>query len=143
MNPRRWWNWRGPEWAKFLLLLGLSLAGAAVQAIVHLPAGGFNLVPHRLNWREIAALGKTPVLLVDAREGELRGAPVGTTRIVRLAEAAWEDGLRGFIDAWTPDTRVVVLCDSPAARAAEAIRRRLMREFGLADVFVASDPVPR
>lgn len=117
----------------------LLLLLAAVPALLT-----FWLHPRRPAWVKPAVAQVTlaeiarwppPVLWVDARE-----APAYTSEhipgAVLLNETEWERLLPGFLEAWRPEARVVVYCDTQACNASEEVARRLQRELNLSDVSV-------
>ena len=76
-----------------------------------------------------------PVLWVDARTVEAyqsRHVPGA----VLLNENEWEQQLPGFLEAWQPNSKIVVYCDSQACDASQAVALRLQRELKLGDVHV-------
>jgi len=78
------------------------------------------------------------VLWVDARSfetyqtGRIPGA-------VSLTMRDWERQLPEFLQAWTPDRKVIVYCDGGSCQASEEVALRLKRELGLEDVTVLQE----
>lgn len=81
-----------------------------------------------------ATFANEKILWVDARPS----AAFATEHIpnaVWLAEDAWEDGLPGFVEAWSPDRPVIVYCGSESCGASRSVARRLKRELGVSRAF--------
>jgi len=78
------------------------------------------------------------VLWVDARSteayrtGHIPGA-------VSLPMMNWERQLPEFLQAWTPDRKIIVYCDGGSCQASEEVARRLKRELGLEEVTVLQE----
>jgi rhodanese-related sulfurtransferase len=51
-------------------------------------------------------------------------------------EASWDEHLGQLLDRWSPDTPVVVYCDSPACGASERVAARLRQELGVDNIHV-------
>ncbi|HEX2854148.1 MAG TPA: rhodanese-like domain-containing protein [Opitutaceae bacterium] len=116
---------------------GLLLLAAVVAAVV---TAWFHPPPPEANAREIT-LAQTrtdfvgeKILWVDARpsaafsQEHIPGA-------VWLSEEAWDTGLAGFVEAWTPGRPVIVYCGSTSCGASRSVARRLMRELSVTGVF--------
>lgn len=90
----------------------------------------------RLSLDEAVAMQASGVVLfADARppavyeEAHIPGA-------LSLSEDDWEAGLAGFLEAWSPETMVIVYCDSSACRASEQVAARLRAELEIENVRV-------
>ncbi len=130
-SPARVWP-RLIRRAAVLALLSAAVAWAAYQ--LHPQRPTFDPIrPVEITLAEFAP--GEPVLWLDARPpaafaaGHIPGA-------LALNEDAWEAGLPAFVEAWRPEQRIVVYCDSAQCHASEAVARRLMREFGATRVYV-------
>jgi rhodanese-related sulfurtransferase len=84
---------------------------------------------------EMVTRWRTPVLWVDARPASAYGKR-HVPDAISLNESEWERLLPGFLEAWRPDVKVVVYCDSQACNSSEEVARRLRRELNLDEVFV-------
>lgn len=78
---------------------------------------------------------KEPVLWIDARskkefaKGHIPGA-------LCLNEENWESQLGAVLDAWKPECRVVVYCDSQTCETSADVAERLGKQAGLPKVDV-------
>lgn len=78
------------------------------------------------------------ILWVDARtEDVYRKQHVPGA--ISLNESGWEQQLPNFIEAWQPNLRIVVYCDSTACDASQAVALRLQRELKLTDIHVLKE----
>ena len=119
----------------FLLLI------AAVPAVL---AGWLH--PKRLEWSwnkpgvsevnlDEVSRWPPPVLWIDART-DMAFEKQHMPGAVLLNEEEWEQRLPGFLEAWQPQSKVVVYCDSQACDASQAVALRLRRELNLSDIHV-------
>jgi rhodanese-related sulfurtransferase len=74
------------------------------------------------------------ILWVDARPSSAFTAEHIPTALW-LAEEAWDEGLAGFVEAWSPGQPVVVYCGSASCGASRSVARRLKRELNITEVF--------
>ena len=81
---------------------------------------------------------KKKVLWVDARTpAEFQAAHIPGA--IALNEQNWHQGLPALLDAWSPESRIVVYCDSRKCDSSKLIAERLNREAGLENVFFLKD----
>lgn len=84
---------------------------------------------------QMALASKGKVVWVDARSskqfdaGHIPGA-------VLLNEENWNKMLPALLDVWSPESRVIVYCDSNSCESSQAIADRLKNEAGLERVSV-------
>lgn len=128
-------------WRKLLRDCGLFLLLAAIAASL---AGWLH--PKRPAWHwskptvaevELSEINRwpPPILWIDARTPEAYRAQHVPTAVL-LNEGEWEQLLPGFLEAWQPQSRLVVYCDSAACDASQAVARRLQRELKLTEIYV-------
>jgi rhodanese-related sulfurtransferase len=117
----------------------LLLIVAAVPALL-----SFWLHPKRPAWSkpaiaqvDLAEITRwpPPVLWVDAREASAY-AKEHIPGAVLLNETEWNRLIPGFLEAWQPDAKVVIYCDTHACNASEEVALRLRRELNLANVSI-------
>ena len=76
-----------------------------------------------------------PVLWIDARTAEAyqsRHVPGA----INVNEGEWERLLPGLLEAWQPNAKIIVYCDSAACDASQAVALRLHRELKLENIHV-------
>lgn len=74
-------------------------------------------------------------ILVDARSPEAYEA-AHIPDAVNLYAGEFEDQILGFLDVWSPESKVVVYCDSRQCDASAEIAARLKEDFQMEHVFV-------
>lgn len=115
-------------WTPTVAIVLVATLAAAVCAKVH-PASLAAENPPAIDWATAAASDR-PILWVDARSpsqylgGHMPGA-------VQLWEQDWQDGLGRFLEAWQPETLVVVYCPAARCHAGERVAARIHRETGI------------
>jgi rhodanese-related sulfurtransferase len=115
-----------------LVLVLLALVPAIAAALFHpkRPAWQSDEVPLALaqSWKEKA-------LWLDARPlGDFEHAHIPGA--LPLNEDAWRELLPAVLDAWNPDSKIVVYCSSLSCRTSHEVARRLREEVGLTQVYV-------
>lgn len=132
-SPRKWL-------ARAARKSGLLLLIALVPALL---CAGFH--PRRPSWHafpksipeitfEEINHSRLTVLFIDARPLRSNDEP-GIPGGLPLVEARWDEQLPAIIDAWTPETRLVVYCDTDHRSAGERIAIRLRRELALPGIY--------
>jgi len=76
-------------------------------------------------------------LLIDARGGSDAKTPIKGA--IRLAPETFDDDLGKVLDLWTPETTLIVFCDSAMCDTSRMIATRLKEECGLKNVLVFKD----
>lgn len=124
-------------WREAVLLTLLAVIPAVCTGWLHPKRPVWSWSPPAVIQVELETVTRwrTPVLWVDARPASAyvkRHVPDA----ISLNETEWELLLPGFIEAWRPDVKVVVYCDSQTCNSSEEVARRLRRELNLDEVFV-------
>ena len=126
---------------KALREAGLLLVMAALPALL---GGWYHFHRQTLAWTKVLAdevewteveRWTGPVLWIDARTADAFAAQ-HVPGAVRLNEGEWERLLPGFLEAWQPEQRIVVYCDSRACDASQGVAQRLRRELNLTEIHV-------
>jgi rhodanese-related sulfurtransferase len=117
---------------QMLVLALVALGPAGVAALYH---------PKRPAWQSdevpllVAQGWQGQTLWIDARpRSDFEQAHVPGA--LPLNEDAWQDLLPPVLDAWSPDSRVVVYCSKLSCQTSHEVARRLRDEVGLPQVFV-------
>ena len=117
--------------AVFLLLLAVLPAVAAGLFHPSRPD------PARVPVVEAATLKtwKKSFVWVDARtRADFRRD--GIPGAISLCEDEWDHLIDGFLDAWDPQTAVVVYCGGGDCGTSESVARRLRKETGITEIYV-------
>jgi rhodanese-related sulfurtransferase len=117
------------------LLILVPLVPAIAAAWLHPLRPAFYNDPIAIKGSQVPR--STPVLFVDARHrtvfvrGHLPGA-------LNLNEDDWNANVEAVIQAWRPETLVVVYCDG-TCDASRGVAQRLRAELGTPNVYAVSD----
>lgn len=124
-------------WPGVARLLAMAVVPALLALWLHPKRPVLSWHPPATETVELSEIRQwpNPVLWVDARKtDDFRKEHIPGA--VPLNESDWERLLPGFMEAWRPNLRVVVYCDTQACDASQTVAVRLRRELNLPDVFV-------
>ena len=117
------------NFGRVILLLVIPVVPAILSALLH-PMGGEAVVP-ALQQME----SSDRVLFLDARSDDARRRKA-LPWALRLTEETWEQDLPRVLEAWTPESRLLVFCDGGTCNRSRHVAERLLRETGLARISV-------
>ncbi|MGE9295855.1 MAG: rhodanese-like domain-containing protein [Puniceicoccales bacterium] len=113
------------------IILVLAVAGTAISAFVAERPAPPSEDPYARTAAEIVG---QDVLWIDARKPEV----FATDHIpgaVNVSLDAWDDGFFQLMDAWTPDSMLIVYCDGEGCALSREVAERLRKELGSEQVF--------
>ena len=120
-----------------ILLLLLATIPALLAGWIHPKRPAWSWHQPRVDEVDLDEISRwsAPVLWIDARTASAYQTQHVPGAIL-LNEGEWEQQLPRFLEAWQPNARIVVYCDSSACDASQAVALRLQRELNLTDIHV-------
>ena len=87
---------------------------------------------------EMLARLPQPIMIIDARSSK-EFAAGHVKNAYNISESEFERHLSKFLDAWIPDSTLIVYCNPGACNSSRSIANRLKNECGMKRVYVLKD----
>lgn len=79
-----------------------------------------------------------PIMIIDARSSQ-KFAAGHVKNAYNISESEFDTHLSKFLDAWIPDSTLVVYCNPDACNSSRNIANRLKDECGMKNIYVLKD----
>ncbi len=79
-----------------------------------------------------------PIMIIDARASK-DFASGHVKNAYNISESEFDAHLSAFLDAWVPDSTLVVYCNPGSCNSSRAVANRLKDECGIRNVYVLKD----
>ena len=119
---------------KFALLVLISAVLGFLNFLINPARPVLGIAADELTIEMVSTLSKS-ILIVDARSvtdferSHVQGA-------INLSEEHFDEQISAFLDAWEPNSTIIVYCSSGACNSSRNIANRLREEFEIKNVFI-------
>lgn len=96
-----------------------------------------ELASDEITLEMLAKLPK-PIMVIDARSSK-EFAAGHVKNAYNISESEFDTHLSNFLDAWIPDSTLVVYCNPSTCNSSRSIANRLKNECGMKKVYVLKD----
>ena len=121
----------------FILISIISIGFATANYFINANRPNTELLPDEITLKSVNRL-PTNLIIVDARsisdfnKGHIKNA-------VNLSEAKFDEQLGAFLDIWTPESTILVYCNSGSCNSSRNIADKLKHECNIKNVYVLKD----
>ena len=121
----------------FLSLLLLSAGLAFFNYAINPNAPTLRLRSDEVTIQTVAKLGPD-ILIVDARNPS-QFAQSHISGAINLSEEQFDSQLGNFLDAWEPESTILIYCNAGSCNSSRHIADRLKTECGIENIYILKD----
>jgi len=122
---------------RFTIICTIAFAIGFINFLLNPNHPTLGLLEDEIKIGGIAKLS-TPLVIVDARS-KVEFEKAHIENAINLSEDSFNSDLGNFLDVWTPESTVLVYCDTELCNSSRSIAKRLKEECEIKNVFILKD----